>query len=442
VTRLRGATTAAAWVLVTAVSLAGAVLTVMAWSHLVTSDTVANLTQAPSAVLYATLGALIVRRAGNVIGWFLLGIGAGLAVNASASAYAVLGITHPGTLPAPELVGLLAEWSFVPLFSAIVFMLVLFPPGTLPSPRWRPFAALALLATALAMAGFVVHPRLVALPAPDGVSLTFANPLGIDSLGPVLSTVLPGTLNSLGVVGTVLLAGAFVSLAVRYRSGGRDRRRLRRDRGKRRHPRSRRPLGDLVRTLPDGQPRARAGRHGDGRPAQAGQGRYRPLTQAQRAVRGAGRADPPADEPRAGDLAPGRRGTGARPPQVGRVGGRGGGVESVASKHPRRLPGAEARSDRGMGTRVPDLRPAAPTGGERTIRGCGTTVVLTTSVSGRVLARRGWAEAVSPAPGPGSQGLRAELNMRLYSSTARIAQPVEATVSTRTSPPAAASGTR
>jgi len=220
VTRSRRAT-AAAWVSVTAVSLAGVVLTVMAWGHLVTSDKINELTQAPSAVLYATLGALIVRRAGNVIGWFLLGNGAVLAVNAAASAYAVLGITHPGTLPAPELVGLLAEWIFVPVFAALVFMLGLFPSGTLPSPRWRPFAALALLATALTMAGFVVHPRLIALPAPGGASLTVANPLGIESLGPVLSTVLPGTLNSLGVLGTVLLAGAFVSLVVRYRSGGR-----------------------------------------------------------------------------------------------------------------------------------------------------------------------------------------------------------------------------
>ena len=133
----------------------------------------------------------------------------------------MLGIAQPGTLPAPELVGLLAEWSFVPVFSGLGFMLVLFPSGTLPSPRWRPFAALALLATALAMAGFVVHPRLIALPAPGGVSLTFANPLGIDSLGPVLSTVLIGTLNGLGALATVLLAAAFVSLVVRYRSGGR-----------------------------------------------------------------------------------------------------------------------------------------------------------------------------------------------------------------------------
>jgi signal transduction histidine kinase len=221
VTGSRGAT-AAVWVSVTVLSLAGAVLTVMALGDLVTSDAVSNLGAAPAAVLYATLGALIVRRAGNLIGWFLLGLGACYAVMASASAYAVLGITHPGTLPAPELVGLLAEWTFVPVFAALGFMLLLFPTGRLPSPRWRPIVWLGLLATALAMIGFVVHPRLVVLPAPGGESLAFPNPLGIRSLGPVLSTVLIGTLNGLGVLGTMLLAAAFVSLAVRYRSGGRE----------------------------------------------------------------------------------------------------------------------------------------------------------------------------------------------------------------------------
>ena len=214
--------TAVAWFAVTVLALAGAALTVLASGPLVTSDAISNFAAAPATVLYGTLGALVVRRAGNVIGWFVLGVGASMAIVASASAYAVLGITHPGTLPAPELMALLAEWSFVPVNAALVFMLLLFPSGTLPSPRWRPLAALTLLATALALAGFVVHPRLIALPAPGGESLMVANPLGIESLGPVLSTVLIGTLNSWGVVDTVLLAAATVSLAIRYRSGGRD----------------------------------------------------------------------------------------------------------------------------------------------------------------------------------------------------------------------------
>jgi signal transduction histidine kinase len=198
------------------------VLTVVASGDLVTSDTISNLAASPAAVLYATLGALVVRRARNVIGWFLLAIGASLAVVAAASAYGVQGIGHPGSLPAPKLVGLLAEWTFVPLFALIIFMLLLFPTGTLPSPRWRPLAALALLATALLAVGFVVHPRMVVLPAPGGESLAFANPLGIESLGPVLSTVLVGTLNGLAAVDTVLLAAVLVSLVVRYRSDGRD----------------------------------------------------------------------------------------------------------------------------------------------------------------------------------------------------------------------------
>ncbi len=214
--------TAVAWLLITAASLAGAVLTVMAWGDLVTKDAVSNLGATVAAVLYATLGALVVRRAGNLIGWLLLGEGAGLAIMSLASAYAVLGITHPGILPAPELVGLLAEWSFVPAFTGLGFMLMLFPSGSLPSPGWRPFAGLGLLAIALTMIGFVVRPRLVALPAPGDTSMMFENPLGIRSLGPVLSTVLIGTLNGLAVLGTVILAAAFVSLAVRYRSGGRE----------------------------------------------------------------------------------------------------------------------------------------------------------------------------------------------------------------------------
>ena len=214
--------TSAVWLSVTALSVTGVVLTVLAWGDLKAEDAVSNLASAPAAVLYATLGALVVRRAGNIIGWMLLGIGAGQAIMSLASAYAVLGITHPGTLPAPELVGLLAEWSFVPVLTGLGFMLLLFPSGSLPSPRWRPFAGLGLLATALTMIGFVVRPRLVALPSPGDTSLMFENPLGIRSLGPVLSTVLIGTINGLAVLGTVIVAAAFVSLTVRYRSGGRE----------------------------------------------------------------------------------------------------------------------------------------------------------------------------------------------------------------------------
>ena len=214
--------TAAVWFVVVLLSLAAVALTVLAWGDLKAQDAVTNLWSPLAAVLYATLGGLVVRRAGNVIGWMLLGIGGATAIMSLGSAYAVLGIRHPGTWPAPQLIGLLAEWSFVPIFTGMSFTLMLFPTGRLPSPRWRPVAGVGLLATALTMVGFVVHPRMVALPAPGDGSLAFANPLGVRSLGPVLSHLLIGTLNGLSVLGTVLLTVAFVSLVVRYRSSGRE----------------------------------------------------------------------------------------------------------------------------------------------------------------------------------------------------------------------------
>ena len=219
---LTGSGPAAAWLLVTVLALAGAILTGIVLGELAVSDAVANLGGSLAAVVYATLGALVLRRAGNRIGWILLGVGAGLAIMCLTSSYAIEGLTHPGTFPAPEVVGLLAEWFFVPNVLAFGFMALLFPSGTLPSPRWRPLTWVIFLITALAMIGFLVRPRLVALPAPGGVSLTFPNPWGIRSLGPVLSHLFIGTPNELAVLLVPLLAASFVSLIIRYRAGGQE----------------------------------------------------------------------------------------------------------------------------------------------------------------------------------------------------------------------------
>jgi hypothetical protein len=219
---LAGSGPAAAWLLVTVLALAGAILTGVVLGELAASDAVANLGGSLAAVVYATLGALVLRRAGNRIGWILLGNGAGLAIMCLASAYAIEGLTHPGTFPAPDVAGLLAEWFFVPVVLAFGFMVLWFPSGTLPSPRWRPLTWVIFLITGLAMIGFLVRPRLVALPPPGGVSLTYPNPWGVSSLGPVLSHLFIGTLNGLAVPFIVLLAASFVSLVIRYRAGGRE----------------------------------------------------------------------------------------------------------------------------------------------------------------------------------------------------------------------------
>ena len=210
------------WAALVLAAFAGAALTIVARGDLKASDLLANLGAAVAVVAYATLGTLIVRRAGNLIGWLMLGESAGLAFLSLASTYAVLGVAaFPGALPAAKQVGTLAEVNFTGVAFLLAFMVFLFPTGKLPSRRWRPLAAAGFLLTGLSAIGLVLRPRLVQLPAPGGTSLTFPNPLGIAHLRPLLRAVPIGTLNGLFVASVAFLAVAFVSLVVRYRAGGR-----------------------------------------------------------------------------------------------------------------------------------------------------------------------------------------------------------------------------
>ena len=202
-------------------AIATVALTVVARGNLTANDGFSQLSGAVAAVTYATLGALIVRRAGNLIGWIMIGVGAGLAFLGVASAYAVIAVaTYPGAVPSGKLVGLLAECSFVPSTFTIAFMFLLFPSGKLPSRRWRPLAAAGLALAGLTLSGLAVRPRLVQIPAPGGTSLTFQNPLGVAGLWPVLRVVLVGTITGMTVVFVAFLAASIVSLVARYRTGG------------------------------------------------------------------------------------------------------------------------------------------------------------------------------------------------------------------------------
>jgi hypothetical protein len=158
------------------VALAGLVLTGLEWTSLATSDAVGSVGAVAGAIAYAVLGALIVRRAGNLVGWFLLAEGAALAVMTTGSAYAIYGVkTHPGTLPAAGAVGTLAEAVFVLVAMDLAAVFLVFPTGRLPSPRWRPAALIGLALIGLSLASFVVSTRQVALPAPGGISLVYSN---------------------------------------------------------------------------------------------------------------------------------------------------------------------------------------------------------------------------------------------------------------------------
>jgi signal transduction histidine kinase len=208
------------------IGVAAAVLTALAWSDFKANDGISQVGSAVSPVAYATLGALIVRRVRNPIGWLLLATGASIGVMSLASGYAVAGVlTYPGALPAAEQVGAVAEWAFFPVLAVLTCTLLLFPTGTLPSRRWRPVVVLDFLATGLLMIGFILVPRPVALPAPGGDTLVYPNPFAVPAAGRALSAVPIGDINSLTLVSVPFLAAATLSLILRYRAGGGELRR-------------------------------------------------------------------------------------------------------------------------------------------------------------------------------------------------------------------------
>ena len=214
------------WAGVVLIAVAGAALTILAWGDFKANDAISNLGAAVSAVGYATLGALIVRRVRNPIGWLLLIAGAGVGFLSLFSSYAVAGIlTHPGGLLAAKPVGAVAEWAFFPVVASLAYVLLLFPTGVLPSPRWRPVAVLNVLATGVLLVAFILVPRPVALPAPGGYTLTYPNPFGIPAVGRALSEIPINNFNSLTLVSVLFLGAGAVSLVLRYRAGGSELRR-------------------------------------------------------------------------------------------------------------------------------------------------------------------------------------------------------------------------
>jgi signal transduction histidine kinase len=109
---------------------------------------------AMAIALYAGIGGLITTRMpGNAIGWLLELIGLLLAVSLFAEQYALRGLAAaPGSLPAVRPVGALSGGTAVLALIQVVFLVLLFPDGRLPSRRWRPvlWAAFVVLAGAVA----------------------------------------------------------------------------------------------------------------------------------------------------------------------------------------------------------------------------------------------------------------------------------------------------
>jgi hypothetical protein len=191
------------WAAATVMAALGIVMTVIADAPLNMVDVWAL------ALITATIGALMVARVPrNPVSWILLGVGllGGLRALATGSADLVL-LAGYGARGVGEASVWLSFWLFWPtILVPVTFVLLLFPDGRLPSPRWRVVAwsaavSICALAALAAFAPDVENPR------------WRENPFALNGDSPVLVV--------LEVISTITvfpaLFGAAASLVVRSR---------------------------------------------------------------------------------------------------------------------------------------------------------------------------------------------------------------------------------
>jgi signal transduction histidine kinase len=171
---------------------------------------------------YATLGALIVSRRGNPIGWILFAFSFSLIWIFLCEQYGLRSVGGgAGSLPGATLVAAAG-----PLGSAGIagmgVLFLLFPTGSPPSARWRPVIWMSIGGAVLYSIGFGLRPGPLNGPWND-LGIRIQNPIGIEPLKGVLAAVF-----AVGVASALLGAmGGAIALVRRFRrSAGEERQQI------------------------------------------------------------------------------------------------------------------------------------------------------------------------------------------------------------------------
>ena len=148
------------------------------------------------------------RRPETPIGWLLLAIGVGWGL--ANSTYSDYGLRlHPGSLPAADYAGIVGSVLWAPTIGiTATFLLLVFPDGHLPGPRWRYVAYVSAFGILVGTLSMLVAPG----PMKDAGYPRIDNPLGISALGAVSGYGQAALLLLL-----VAIPASAASLIVRYR---------------------------------------------------------------------------------------------------------------------------------------------------------------------------------------------------------------------------------
>jgi hypothetical protein len=201
---------AAAWLAWSLVGLSGALLV----GGIAYGSTVDAIFTLAPLLTFSVVGAIIAsRHPRNAIGWLFCGIGLVVGLSSLTGGYAEYWLENKtGSKSIAETAAWFSSWGWILLVFPTSFILLLFPDGRLPSPRWRPVAWCA----GLGIVGFVVTFATDAGPLEEFPQIV--NPYGFDS--PVLGVV--------GVAGALVAGGSMVasaiSLIVRMRRAGSEQR--------------------------------------------------------------------------------------------------------------------------------------------------------------------------------------------------------------------------
>src|SRR6185437_10377082 len=164
---------------------------------------------------YAGAGGLIARRVpGNAIGWLLGLAGLTLTVAMLTEQYAFYGLaTAAGAVPAARVAGSLSSAAVVVTIFLLFVLVLLFPDGRLPSPRWRP----VLWALAVVVAGVVAQSFQAGTEVTGGITnaleaagVAYPNPLGVLPQHGWFSGLLEGVFILAVVTGLLIVASVFV----------------------------------------------------------------------------------------------------------------------------------------------------------------------------------------------------------------------------------------
>jgi hypothetical protein len=175
------------------------------------------LSDVTMTLAFVVVGVVVtLKRPDNLVGWALSLAGVGSLAGGVLGGYGELALLAKprAGLPGGGVAGAISDGSWTPLMAGVFLLLVLFPAGRLPSPRWRPVVWLVLVGFAIVWAVIATNPGHLDPPLDD-----FENPLAVTSGDWYALAMFPFI-----AIGLVSAAVAGVGLVLRFRrSRGQER---------------------------------------------------------------------------------------------------------------------------------------------------------------------------------------------------------------------------